>query len=65
MVEGEPVLIPLLKNVAKRLLSIPATSVPSQKIFSTSGLIVSKLRTSLNPENVKILNKNLPKTPLK
>ena len=65
MVEGEPVLIPLLKNVAKRLLSIPATSVPSQKIFSTSGLIVSKRRTSLNPENVKILNKNLPKTPLK
>ena len=56
---------PLLKNVAKRLLSIPATSVPSERIFSTSGLIVSKLRASLNPENVVFLNKNLPKTPLK
>ena len=54
---------PTLSEVAKQLLCIPATSVPSERIFSTSGNIVTKKRASLKPEIMDILvflNKNLP-----
>ena len=56
---------PILSKLAKRLLCIPATSVPAERIFSTSGLIVNKERASLKPENVDMLvflNRNLPST---
>ena len=56
---------PYLSEVAKRVLCIPATSVPSERIFSKSGLVVNKQRASLKPSNVDMivfLNKNLPKT---
>jgi len=46
---------PKLAKVAKSLLNIPATSTPSERIFSTAGLTVSKLRSSLKPENVDSL----------
>ena len=53
----------ILSKLAKRLLCIPATSVPAERIFSTSGLIVNNQRASLKPENLDMLvflNKNLP-----
>jgi hypothetical protein len=37
--------------VAKRFLCIPATSAPSERVFSTAGLTISKQRASLNPDN--------------
>ena len=54
---------PILSKLAKLLLCIPATSVPAERIFSASGLIVNKQRSSLTPENVDMLvflNRNLP-----
>ena len=54
---------PKVAKIAKRLLCVPATSVPAERVFSTSGIIVNKLRSSLTPENVNMLvflNKNLP-----
>lgn len=46
---------PLLSTLAKAFLSIPATSVPSERVFSTAGDIVSAQRSQLLPENVDVL----------
>jgi len=43
---------PLLANLAIRYLVTPATTVPCERIFSKSGLIVSKNRAALSPANV-------------
>ncbi|KAL3066044.1 hypothetical protein OYC64_016061 [Pagothenia borchgrevinki] len=50
-----------LSVLAKEYLAIPATSVPAERVFSTAGLIVNRLRTRLSPEHVDMLiflNKN-------
>ncbi len=46
---------PLLAYVAKALLCIPATSVPSERVFSTAGDVVNAQRATLTPENVDML----------
>ncbi|KAL7841202.1 hypothetical protein SRHO_G00248930 [Serrasalmus rhombeus] len=46
---------PLLSQLAKACLSVPATSVPSERIFSTAGDIVNAQRSQLLPENVDML----------
>ncbi|CAF3328276.1 unnamed protein product [Rotaria sp. Silwood2] len=43
---------PHLKNLAQIVLAIPATSTPSEQVFSTTGLILNAKRTMLLPENV-------------
>ena len=53
---------PRLAKLANAYLSVPATSVPSERVFSAAGLIVNRLRTRLNPEHVDMLiflNKNM------
>ncbi|KAK5862873.1 hypothetical protein PBY51_018226 [Eleginops maclovinus] len=53
--------LPLLSSLAKRYLVVPGTSVPSERLFSTAGDIVSAERACLDPENVNVflfLNKN-------
>ncbi|XP_073668771.1 zinc finger BED domain-containing protein 4-like [Paramisgurnus dabryanus] len=43
---------PKLAFAAKHLLCVPATSTPSERIFSKAGYVVNKTRSSLLPENV-------------
>ena len=53
---------PKLFRLAMRFLCIPATSVPSERVFSAAGLIVSRLRSRLKPKHVDMLislNKNV------
>jgi hypothetical protein len=40
-------------NAARRLLAIPATSAPCERLFSTGGRILEKRRASLSPESVR------------
>jgi len=47
--------LPHLSRVARKLLCIPATSVPSERVFSASGHIVSPQRALLKPDKVNML----------
>ena len=53
---------PTVASVARKYLLIPATSVPSERIFSASGNIVTSQRSCLKPSSVEMLtflNSNL------
>ena len=55
---------PRLTKLAKAVLCVPATSPPSERVFSASGLIASQQRASLKASNVDalvFLNKNMPR----
>ena len=41
----------LLSKLAKKCLTILRGSVPSERVFSTAGDIVTKKRASLDPES--------------
>jgi hypothetical protein len=42
---------PIMSELARVLLCIQATSAPSERIFSLASRVISKLRSSLSPEN--------------
>ena len=46
---------PSLAVLANSYLCVPATSTPSERLFSAAGNIVSKKRASLSPEHVDML----------
>ena len=53
---------PTVAKLSRKYLAIPATSVPSERAYSTAGLTLSKQRSSLEPEiadAIIFLNKNL------
>eukprot|EP00057_Strongylocentrotus_purpuratus_P022867 XP_011677341.1 PREDICTED: uncharacterized protein LOC105444585 [Strongylocentrotus purpuratus] len=53
--QGSHKRLPLLQQLARKYLGIPATSVPSEIVFSTAGNIVTAKRNCLLPENVDML----------
>ena len=46
---------PDVSALARKFLAVPGTSVPSEAVFSSAGVLVSKLRSSLHPDNVDAL----------
>ena len=46
---------PRLSSLAQGILAVPATSAPSERVFSIAGLILQAKRSSLAPENVNKL----------
>lgn len=53
---------PRIAVLAKHYLAVQASSVPSERVFSLAGELVSKKRSRLSPENVDLfifLNKNI------
>lgn len=53
--KGNEHIYPRLSKLAKQYLSMPATSVPVERLFSVAGELISKKRNSLNPENANLL----------
>ena len=46
---------PILSQLARRTLCIPASSAPSERLFSHAGLKIAKDRARLLPENAEEL----------
>ena len=46
---------PTLCQIARKVLCIPATSAPSERVFSAAGLTISKMRSRLDSENASYL----------
>jgi hypothetical protein len=46
---------PRVSRFARSVLAVPATSVPSECTFSTSGRVIDEYRSSLNPSTVEAL----------
>jgi hypothetical protein len=46
---------PTISKIARKFLCIPATSAPSERVFSVAGLVISKLRAHLTPENASCI----------
>jgi len=42
--------LPMLSQLARCYCAAPVTSVPSERVFSTGGLVMTKKRRSLAPE---------------
>ena len=47
--------LPLLSSLARKYLSVPGTSVPSERVFSKGGIIVDPYRNRLKPHHVNVL----------
>ncbi len=44
---------PIICQIARDYLAIPATSAPSERTFSYAGNLISKRRTRISSENVR------------
>lgn len=46
---------PLMSLVTRKFVCVPATSSPSERVFSAAGQIVTPFRNALTPEKVNML----------
>ncbi|XP_046560924.1 zinc finger BED domain-containing protein 4-like [Haliotis rubra] len=46
---------PRISGLARKYLAIPASSVPSERVFSLAGNLVNKKRARLSPNNIDLL----------
>jgi hypothetical protein len=46
---------PMVARLARRLLAIPASSAPAERIFSVSGNVITKKRARLDPDTARHL----------
>ena len=44
---------PLITQIARDFMAIPATSAPSERVFSIAGNLISKKRSRIASENVR------------
>ena len=44
-----------MKKLAFNYLGIPGSSIPSERLFSKSGIILNKRRTLLSDKNLEML----------
>ncbi|KAI3885626.1 hypothetical protein MKX03_003811 [Papaver bracteatum] len=49
------VIYPIVALIARDILAILASSVASESVFSTSGRVVDKFRSSMHPETIEAL----------
>jgi len=52
-VENEAKYETLLPMIAQDILCIPATSTPSERLFSASGLLASGVMSNISPDNLE------------
>ncbi|CAN0451618.1 unnamed protein product, partial [Pylaiella littoralis] len=45
---------PLLASLVRQVLRIPASQTQSERVFLSAGLVVTKARSQLDPENVEL-----------
>ena len=55
MVALERVTFSHVAKLVRTYLAVPATSTPSERVFSAAGNIVTKKTAALSPENVNAL----------
>lgn len=53
--KGNESRFPLMAKMVQKYLCIPATSTPSERIFSKAGNVVTRYRSLLKPEKVNML----------
>lgn len=45
----------LISEVAKLIIAVPATSAPSERVFSTAGRVCGRYRASMSPQVVQAI----------
>ena len=53
--KGKAAKYPIISQLARKLLAIPASSTPSERVFSAAGNIVTKKRSCLSADHVDAL----------